>query len=477
MRFMPREIPSRRNQPVRIFADESIEIEERAVEALRQIADLEHIVAPVVGLPDLNIKVRRGYIAPSGYAVISQKFCPGLMDSRVNCGMLLAAAGIEARGLSGGTLDAVFEFSRRQIRASASDAATRSMALPAGRDLLAAQPMRIAAAFNLSETEIGRIEGLVRDADGLLPLCADIARGLPEDIREAADRGLGVLGKGNHFAELHEVEEILDGESCAFLGLKRGMTAIAMHSDSVDVGETARDILLPARKRRRSPGAMSRLFARLRGSNPPPAPPDVAPVDDRNEGERAAVLVAAAHRFGTVNRLAIYSAIRAALSAAVGGSPVFELLGDFAHDTIFRSRDGGGWEHRKGAVRLRDGSEWPDDRALSRTGRVVFVPGALGTRAYIGAAFRPNALAHNSCNHGAGRTIARAESAARFSDDEVRRELGAAGVRIFMLGSGERLGELSRHGFRDPERVARYMEAAGLVKLIAALRPIAVLKG
>ncbi|MCX7804339.1 MAG: RtcB family protein [Planctomycetota bacterium] len=474
---MPREIPARRNQPVRIFADDSLEIEERAVEALRQIADLDHIVATVVGLPDLNIKLRRGYIAPSGYAVISGKLCPGLMDSRVNCGMLLASTDIEARELSDAAIEAIFDFLRGAIRTAASDVPARNLRLPPGADLLSAGPDRIAAAFDLSDMETGRLEGLVRDADGLLPLDAAAARELPDQVLWAAGRSLGVLGKGNHFAELHEVGELLDIESCGLLGIRRGQIVIAMHSDSVEVGEVARDILLPARKLRRSPGAVARLWARLRGSVPPPSPPDVVPLEGGAETESAAVLVAAAHRFGTVNRLAIYSAIRFALKTAIGRSPCFELLGDFAHDTIFRAAGGQGWEHRKGAVRLRDGAEWPADRALSRTGRIVFVPGALGTRAHIGAAFRPNALAHNSCTHGAGRTLARKDSATKFSDEDVRRELEAAGARVYMLGSGERLAELSRHGFRDPDRVARYMEAAGLIRLIAALRPIAILKG
>ena len=209
------------------------------------------------------------------------------------------------------------------------------------------------------------------------------------------------------------------------------------------------------------------------------------PIDEPKEQVRALRLIAAAHRFGTVNRLAIFLALREALAAVAGkeAGEKTELLGDFAHDTIFPEliagvgRKEACWAHRKGAVRLRSGEAWPDDPILSKLGRVVFVPGALGTKAYVGVAARPNPMSHRSCNHGSGRTIARTDAGRLFSEDDVRRELSGVGVRVFRLGGRERLGELSRHGFRDTESVAAYMEAAGLIHLVAVLRPMAVLKG
>ena len=474
---VPKSFPARANQPVRLFADESLEIDERAVEALRQIADLDLIAAPVVGLPDLNLKLRRGYIAPSGYVAIAKAICPGLMDSRVNCGMLLAATGIEGRDLTAERLDAVFSMARGSLRVSASETPRSAASLPPGRELLAAAPEMIAEAFGLSRREMNRIEGLGTDSaerTGLEIAGAKDIEGLPRELLDAADASVGVLGKGNHFVEIHEVEELLDERLCSFAGITKGLAFIAMHSDSVNVGETVRSILYPARKARGSGGILEKLGLKKR---PPPAVPDAAPIMEAEEQERAARLIAAAHRFGTVNRLAIYSAVRGALAAVLGGNAAAELLGDFAHDTIFPSIGGRCWEHRKGAVRLSPGEAWPADPVLSKTGRIIFVPGAMGTAAHIGVALTPTPLAHSSCNHGAGRIFSRSESAGRFSEDEVRRELDERRIRIYRLGGEERLGELSRHGFRDPDRIAEYMERAGLAHLIAVLRPMAILKG
>jgi tRNA-splicing ligase RtcB len=131
--------------------------------------------------------------------------------------------------------------------------------------------------------------------------------------------------------------------------------------------------------------------------------------------------------------------------------------------------------HRKGAtLALPPGDRaLPDD--LRASGQPVLVPGSMGTASYVLRGVTDGGAFHSAC-HGAGRALSRHAAMRRTSGVALRRELEAAGIEV-RAGSMCGLAEEAPFAYKDVEEVVRTCERAGLVKRVAQLVPIGVVKG
>jgi release factor H-coupled RctB family protein len=135
------------------------------------------------------------------------------------------------------------------------------------------------------------------------------------------------------------------------------------------------------------------------------------------------------------------------------------LVLDSCHNLVEPMPHEGGtvWLHRKGAA--------PADRGP------VVIPGSRGSFSYLVDPV-PTWAALRSVAHGAGRRLAREDArgklAGRYRRDELRRTaLGS----VVVCGRDDLLLEEAPAAYKDIEAVIACLEDAGLVRVIAVLRP------
>ena len=276
------------------------------------------------------------------------------------------------------------------------------------------------------DTAVRRLHGLEE------PWAGDSAArlsgaGLPPLARHA----LGTIGGGNHFAELLRLEEVVDRSIFAACGLDADAVHLMVHSGSRGLGQAILD-------RHHSRHNVAGLVAG--------EPECAAYLAEHDDAVRWAVLNRAviAERF--LDRLACEG----------------ERLLDICHNSV--TPHDGGWLHRKGAA--------PADKGL------IVIPGSRGDLTYL---VRPRldraGAALHSLAHGAGRKWSRSEAR-----DKLSRRYRIADLERTRLGGRvicedrELIYEEAPQAYKDIHQVVRDLQQAGLVDLVATLRPLVTYK-
>ena len=296
--------------------------------------------------------------------------------------------------------------------------------------------------------------------------------------QRAVERGrsqVGSLGAGNHFLEVQVVDEVVDQEVAAAWGVEPGQVTVMIHSGSRGFGhQTCTDHL------QRMASAVRRYGYEL-----PDRQLACAPVRSEEGAEYLAAMAAAAN-FAFANRQMMLHEVRLGLEQ-VFGRPWerlgVELLYDVAHNMAkLETHDIDGaatpvWVHRKGATRAF-GPGHPDlPPVFQQTGQPVIIPGDMGTESWLLVGTeKAMAESFGSACHGAGRRMSRGAARKVKSGVEVRRELEAQGI-IVKARSTSLLAEEAPYAYKDVSAVVDVVDAVGLARKVARLKPIGVLKG
>jgi release factor H-coupled RctB family protein len=251
--------------------------------------------------------------------------------------------------------------------------------------------------------------------------------GLPPTLMGAA---LGGIGGGNHFAELLRFDTVLDEDLFADLGLDADAVHLMVHSGSRGLGHA----ILERHLTRTTPTACW------------PA----------RRAARATWPSTTRLRWATLNREVIAERFQERLGTHG------ERLLDICHNSVTPHR--GGWLHRKGAA--------PADKGL------VVVPGSRGDLTYL---VRPRLeradTALHSLAHGAGRKWSRSEAR-----DKLIRRFSVADLTRTKLGGRvicedrDLIYEEAPQAYKDIHQAMTDLDRAGLVDLVATLRPLITYK-
>jgi release factor H-coupled RctB family protein len=244
------------------------------------------------------------------------------------------------------------------------------------------------------------------------------------------DRALGTIGGGNHFAEVQVVEKVFDAAAFKKLDLAKQQLVILVHSGSRGLGESI------LRKH------VDQHFGAA-------VETDSVAAQEYLRGHDFAVCWAKANRELIARRFA------ASLGAEVA------RLWDGCHNSITRRESDSGvvWLHRKGAVNADAG--------------FVVIPGSRGSLSYVVTPTGDGASHAWSLAHGAGRkwtrSAARQRMRERFHMDElVQTRLGGRVI----CEDRDLLYEEAPAAYKNIEAVIADLVAAGLVSVIATLRPL-----
>lgn len=364
-------------EKVRLFASSKNWIEGNAISQLRGTGELPGMEL-AVGLPDLH----PGKGGPVGAAFVSHEmFYPHLVGNDVGCGMGLWQS----------------ELSRKKTK--------------------------------LDRWE-RKLTGLDQPWDGDRQAWLEQFAAHPTELDDA----LGTIGGGNHFAELQQIESVLDKCGVEQLGLDPERLVVLVHSGSRSLGKA---VLMSHHQQHGYEGLLQ----------------------ESNDAQRYLAEHDHAVKWAAASRALI--AVR--FLNALGSDA--ECILDLPHNFVARETHAGkeSWVHRKGANSADCGA--------------LVIPGSRGTLSYLVMPVGEQSANARSLSHGAGRKWARSDCKARLFGryDEsslLRTQLGSRVI----CEDRDLLYEEAPQAYKNVEVVVQDLVDAGLVRVIATLRPLLTYK-
>jgi RNA-splicing ligase RtcB len=374
------------------------------------------LAAPPVALPDFHLKGDKEM--PSSIAVATRETVrPTLTSASLNCGMALIALDAERPGT-----EAVTRFYNR-IRERYPYPPTYR------RDLTPSEVVRCAAdgadfaaeRFGVDPAELDRVEEGGRVDVEPFGGAERVRRELPWSVKQLSRIRFGTIGPSNHFIELQEVEEVLDPDAAALLGLEQGQITLQFHGGGGSLpGELG--LLFGRRKRYPRPvrvqmavqkplyhlgRARSRAELRRRwelyfADGCPPVERDGA------EGERLLLANAMAMNYGFAFRLSSYASFRRLVQECLGATSS-RLVIDSPHNTIYEEDVDGErvLVHRHNACRVYPATAQAGHPVFGQIGRPLLLPGTNRTCSYVCVPGEGARRSLYSACHGAGTNIKR----------------------------------------------------------------------
>jgi tRNA-splicing ligase RtcB len=301
----------------------------------------------------------------------------------------------------------------------------------------------------------------------------------PDSVSDQAyKRGrkqLGTLGSGNHFLEVDRVDEIYDAETARGFGLEAGNAVLIIHSGSRGFGhQTCDDYLRVVGK------AMDRYGIHL-----PDRQLAAAPIRSP-EGRAYLGAMAAAANFAWCNRQIMMHLAERAFMETLSLNKLqlgFGLVYDVCHNIAkFEEHDVAGVRrrlcvHRKGATRAFPPGHPALPEAVRALGQPVLIPGDMGRYSFVlvGTKRGMEETFGSTC-HGAGRVMSRTQAKKISRGRDLIAELAQAGVAIRYQGRATVAEEMPA-AYKDVADVVEVMEAAGVSRRVARLKPMLVVKG
>ncbi|MCS6816325.1 MAG: RtcB family protein [Blastocatellia bacterium] len=295
-------------------------------------------------------------------------------------------------------------------------------------------------------------------------------KAVSEYARQRGADQLGTLGSGNHFLEIQYVEEVFDRAAAQAFGLRPGQVTVLIHTGSRGFGhQVCTDYLKVLRS------AMQKYKIHL------PDKEMAATYIKSPEGQDYLGAMNAAANFAFANRQMITHWVREVFRKHFGDDGELQIVYDVAHNIAkFETHAIEGKPrrvlvHRKGATRALPAGH-PELHETYRTiGQPVIIPGDMGRASYVLIGTAAEETFASSC-HGAGRVMSRTAAKKGRDINQVRRQLAERGVLIKAASKDGVLEEVPE-AYKDVNDVARVVEAAGIARRVARLRPIGVVKG
>jgi len=434
---------------------------DKTLEQVKNVAMLPGIVEKSLAMPDAH----QGYGFPvGGVAAFDLKngiISPGGIGYDINCGVRLLRTGLKTK-----------EFLKK-CDSILSDLYEK---IPSG--------VGHKGEFKLSEKELNEI------LDSGVEWTFEKGYATKDDLENTEDRGcidgadylkissqaknrgrgqLGTIGSGNHFLEIQFVEKIHDNKTAKVFGLYEEEIVVLIHTGSRGLGhQTASDYIKKMEKEYGFENLPDRELA-------------CAPINSKLGKDYLSAMAAAAN-FAFVNRQLITHQIRRVFKKFFPEGKI-EIVYDVAHNIAkFEEFKIGGKKkllcvHRKGATRSFGPGRKEIPFRYKKVGQPIFIPGSMGTFSYVlvGTNDAQN-ISFASTAHGAGRVLSRTFAKQNLNAENIKAELEKYGVK-FRAGSDKGLIEEAPQAYKDVNEVVRVSDELGIGKMVARLRPLAVVKG
>ena len=426
---------------------------DQSLAQVANVACLPGIVGSSMAMPDIHW----GYGFPIGG-----------VGYDINCGVRLMSTAIQKADITGklqALVDGLFENIPSGLGSHRKDLKLKSRE---HRDvLLRGAAWAVDNGFGTAQ-DLQHIEdlGCIAGADPDAISAKAYERGSPQ---------LGTLGSGNHFVEIDWVDEVYDEKVAAKLGLFKDCIAVSVHTGSRGFGYQVCDDYLKEMLR----------ASQKYGIELPDKQLCCAPLSSA-EGKRYLAAMACAANYAFANRQIIGHWVRETFETVLGRNQRelhMELVYDVCHNIakIEEHLVGGKPRrvcvHRKGATRAfaPGHAQLPED--YRETGQPVLIPGDMGRCSYVlvGTQRAMEETFGSTC-HGAGRMMSRHQAIKAAQGRSISRELQDRGIVVRAAAKGT-LAEEMPEAYKDVNMVVDVVDAAGVGRKIARLRPMGVIKG
>lgn len=452
-----------------LFVSENIKLE---VDSLSQLVDACRVpsVRKVVATPDIHV----GYGVPIGCILAtSEVIIPAAVGYDINCGMRVLRTNLTARDVDVSMLarsirrDIPLGEGKENIRLGRDEF---GLVLEAGVPALYEISRKDHPVWDFMDPHEKReLRNLIEDGGSME---GDPAAVSPR-AKERGQNQLGTLGGGNHFIELQEVVSVGDEATAGSWGIFEGQLLVMIHSGSRGFGHQIGEEF------------MSLARSRNYGDPHPSSQLCYIPLD-RKEGQDYVGAMRAGANLAFANRHAMAALVKKNFFYHYKDSSL-ELLYDVPHNIAKPENHFGKdlWVHRKGATRAYSPSRMSSG-VYKETGQPVLIPGSMGSFSYLLAGIEENEKALCSTNHGAGRRMSRTAAAGKvrrdgkvlregaITDEEFNRSM--EGITL-ICENRNTIKEEAPQAYKDIDEVIRVVEGAKLAKVVAKMRPLAVLKG
>jgi tRNA-splicing ligase RtcB len=449
--------------PARIFASKKLFEklrDDKTLDQIKNVAMLPGIIGKALAMPDAH----QGYGFPIGgvaaFDLDNGVISPGGVGYDINCSVRLLKTNLE--------LEDVEKMKKQIIKSLFKD--VPSGVGEKGKIKLSAQELDDVLSkgigWCLEKGYATKKDAEFTEDSGCLP------NANPKDVSQRAkSRGLpqlGSLGAGNHFLELQVVDEILNKEIAKEFGLEKGMITIMVHCGSRGLGhQVASDYIQLMEKEYGYPKQDRELVN--------------APIKS-DLGKKYLSAMACAANFGFANKQLITHWIRETMTKMF---PKFkaEVIYDVCHNIakIEEHKVDGKKKKilimRKGATRAFGPGRKELPKKYQVTGQPVIIPGSMGTASYVLVGTNESEeFSFSSTAHGAGRVSSRTFANKNLNAEIIEKELNAKGIEL-ISGSKKGIVEEAPQVYKDIDEVVSVSDKAGLAKLVAKLKPLAVMKG
>lgn len=436
-------------------------LHDRTIEQIMNVACLPGIVRASMAMPDAHV----GYGMPiGGVAAFDLKngiVSPGAVGYDINCGVRLLVSDVPLEFVVKKRAELVNEIFKRIPSGTGKDSAM-SLSVRELNEIL-----DTGAAWAVKKGyATGEDAELTEDGGAIVGASS---KAVSTKAKERGRTQIGTLGSGNHFIELQTVEKLLDAATAKAFGLQKDAVVVMIHSGSRGLGhQVASDFIQKMEKEYGHEHLPDRGLA-------------CAPISSKLGKEYLGAMAAAAN-FAFVNRQLMTHALRESFAKIFGKSSL-KLVYDIAHNIakvepfVIEGKRVDLCVHRKGATR----SFGPGRRELPvryrKTGSPIFLPGSMGTASFVLAGTaEAERVSFASAAHGAGRVLSRSYALEHYTPEKIRKGLEKKDI-LLKARSEKGIPEEAPEVYKDVDEVARVSEAAGLGKLVARLRPLAVIKG
>jgi len=456
--------------PGRIFISRRLAAglsEEEALKQVANVATLPGILTAAMAMPDMHW----GYGFPiGGVAAFDWKtgiISPGGVGYDINCGVRLAATGLEKkdiRPVAERLVAALFQ----NIPTGVGSTGSVNLSVKEELNVLKqggawAVHHGMGDAADVERTEDG---GCMAEADPSVVSQRALERGLKQ---------LGTLGSGNHFLEVGVVDEIFDEDAAQAFGLFDGQITVLLHTGSRGLGYQVCDDAL----------AFMNKHVKTLGIRLPDRQLACAMINSP-EGRRYLSAMACAANYAWANRQILLHRARETFQQVLGIGPrdlAMHQVYDICHNIAKREThtvDGKARDvcvHRKGATRAFAPGHPAVPAPYRHVGQPILIPGDMGTASYVLAGTQKAMTeSFGSTCHGAGRVLSRKAAKKQSKGRAIHRELADRGILVKWTGRST-LAEEMPEAYKDIDQVVESVHGAGISKKVARLRPICVIKG
>ncbi len=449
--------------PGKIFASEKLMNDiknDKTLEQVRNVAMLPGILKASIAMPDAHQGYGMEIGGVAAFDIEKGVISPGMTGFDINCGVRILSTDIKTED---------FIKNKKEVLHSV----YRSVPSGVGKGHKKKLEFKDIDEILVKGSEWAVENGYGKKED--LKNCEESGRmpgAKPEDVSQRAkSRGLpqlGTLGSGNHFLEFQDVQEIFDEKIAEVFGLKKGYVAIMIHCGSRGLGhQVASDYMKLIEDKYGWPEEDRELSS--------------APINSEL-GRKYYSAMAGAVNFALCNRQMIMHYVQEQVRYYFPKAKI-NLVYDVCHNISKLEEHNVDGKNkmvlvvRKGATRAFGSGRKEIPLIYRKIGQPVIIPGSMGTASYILVGTKKaEEISWASTAHGAGRVESRSQALRELRGEDIKKQLNDKGIDV-EAGSWKGLAEEAPQVYKDVDEVVRVSHEIGIGKLVARVKPIAVMKG